>query len=186
MQGLDAHVEVRIISHRSSIDARRPRRKLGPFLKVGINLRSETWPHGEMSRYISDTQSVRAKMHCTRLQCPSSNCDIITQLATFAPPQPHGLAVLLQLGDELVALLDHVDVLLVLVVGPVRLDDALDAVDGARYAVGGDELGEVPGLLADAPHHETKAYLSRKSTVTPKSLAMLCRPTTRYDWRSCW
>ena len=62
-------------------------------------------------------------------------------------PQPDGLAVLLQLGDQLVALAHHVLVLLVLVVGPVRLDDAVagDAVNGAGDAAGGDELGEVTG-----------------------------------------
>jgi hypothetical protein len=51
----------------------------------------------------------------------------------------------LQLGDELVALAHHVLVLLVLVVGPVGLDDALarDAVDRAGDAARSDELGEV-------------------------------------------
>ena len=63
----------------------------------------------------------------------------------LAAPQPHGLAVLLELGDELVALLDDVLVLLVLVVGPVRLDHALarHAVDCAGDATRGDEFGEV-------------------------------------------
>jgi hypothetical protein len=54
------------------------------------------------------------------------------------------LAVLLQLGDELITLLDHVCVLLVLVVWSVCLNDALDAVNGAWDAVCSDELGEVP------------------------------------------
>ena len=69
----------------------------------------------------------------------------LDRLRPLAPPQPHSLAVLLQLGDELVALADKVLVLLVFVVGPVGLDDAAagDAVDGARDAAGGDELGEV-------------------------------------------
>jgi hypothetical protein len=51
----------------------------------------------------------------------------------------------LQLGNQLVALAHHVLVLLVLVVGPVRLDDAVarDAVNGARDAARGDELGKV-------------------------------------------
>jgi len=63
----------------------------------------------------------------------------------LASPQPHGLAVLLQFGDQLVALADDILVLLVLVVGPVRLNDATagDAVNGAGDAAGGDELGEV-------------------------------------------
>lgn len=109
-------------------------------------------------------------------------------LTALAPPQPDGLAVLLQLCDELVALLDHVCVLLVLVVWPVRLDDALDAVDGAGDAVGGDELGEVAVLLdsCNVCSFKRVSHRSRKSTVTPKSLAMLCSPTTRYDCSSCW
>jgi hypothetical protein len=51
----------------------------------------------------------------------------------------------LQLGDQLVALADDVLVLLVLVVGAVRLDDALagDSVDCAGDATSSDELGEV-------------------------------------------
>ena len=65
-------------------------------------------------------------------------------LTALASTQPDSLAVLLQLGDELITLLDHVCVLLVLVVRAVCLDDALDAVDGAGYAVGSDETSEVP------------------------------------------
>lgn len=60
-------------------------------------------------------------------------------------PQPDRLPVLLQLGNQPVTLLDHVRVLLVLVVRPVRLDDLVDAVDGAGYAVCGYEFGQVPG-----------------------------------------
>jgi hypothetical protein len=67
-----------------------------------------------------------------------------SRLTTLASPQSDGLAVLLQLGDELVTLLHHIRVLLVLVVWSVRLDDTLDAVDGARNAVCGNELGKVP------------------------------------------
>ena len=68
-----------------------------------------------------------------------------TKSRPFAAAKPHGLAVLLQLGNELVTLPHHVLVLLVLVVGAVRLDDALarDAVDGAGDAAGGDEAGEI-------------------------------------------
>jgi len=83
---------------------------------------------------------------CLSLQC----LKIITRpphrdsLAALTAPQPDGLTVLLQLGNELVTLLDYVCVLLVLVVGSVGLDDALDAVDRAGYAVGGDESSEVP------------------------------------------
>lgn len=69
---------------------------------------------------------------------------LISCSTALTAPQPDSLAVLLQLCDKLVTLLDDVHVLLVLVVGSVGLDDALDAVNGARNAVGGNELGEVP------------------------------------------
>ena len=67
-----------------------------------------------------------------------------TSLAPFTPPQPHGLAVFLEFGDQCITMLHHVRVLLVLVVGSVRLDNPIDAVDGARDAVAGDELGQIP------------------------------------------
>jgi hypothetical protein len=54
----------------------------------------------------------------------------------------------LELCNELVTLLDHIHVLLVLVVGPIGLDDALDAVNGAGNAVSGNELGKVPGKVS--------------------------------------
>lgn len=55
------------------------------------------------------------------------------------------MAVLLQLGDKLIALLHDVLVLLVLVVGAVRLDDALarNTVDGAGDTAARDELCEI-------------------------------------------
>lgn len=59
----------------------------------------------------------------------------------LAAPQSHRLSVFLQLRNQSVSLLDHVRVLLVLVVWPVRFDDLVDAVDGAGYAVRGDEFG---------------------------------------------
>lgn len=63
----------------------------------------------------------------------------------LASPEPDGLAVLLQLRNQLITLADNILILLVLVVGPVRLDDALAgyAVDGAGDAATGDELGQV-------------------------------------------
>ena len=67
----------------------------------------------------------------------------------LTPPQSHRLSVFLQFRNEPVTLLDHVCVLLVLVVGPVRLDDFVDAVDGAGDAVCGDEFGEVAGSGGD-------------------------------------
>lgn len=66
-------------------------------------------------------------------------------LSTLTAPQSHGLTVLLKFGDELIALLDHIRILLVLVVRSIRLDNALDAVNGAGDAVGRDEASEVPG-----------------------------------------
>lgn len=68
-----------------------------------------------------------------------------SSLRPLTSPQPDGLPILLQLSDELVALAHHVLVLLVLVVRPVRLDDAVarDAVDRAGDAAGGNKLGEV-------------------------------------------
>lgn len=71
---------------------------------------------------------------------------LVHGLTTLAAPQPDSLTVLLQLRDELITLLDRVCVLLVLVVWSVGLDDALDTVNGAWDAVGGDEFGEIPTL----------------------------------------
>jgi hypothetical protein len=76
----------------------------------------------------------------------SSALQTTLNLATLATPQSDCLAVLLQLGDELITLLDNVAVLLVLIVGPVSFDNALDTVDGAGDAVCGDKFGEIPGL----------------------------------------
>jgi hypothetical protein len=67
------------------------------------------------------------------------------RLRPLATSQAHGLAVLLQLGNELIALLDDVLVLLVLVIGAVRLDDTLtgDTVDSAGDAATSNELGKI-------------------------------------------
>ena len=64
-------------------------------------------------------------------------------LSTLTTPQPDRLSILLQFGDQAIALLDDVGILLVLVIRAVGLDDAVDAVDGAWDAVCGDEFGEV-------------------------------------------
>ena len=58
----------------------------------------------------------------------------------FTPPQPHRLSVFLQLRNQPVALLDHVRILLVLIIWPVRFYDLVDPVDGAGYAVCSDEF----------------------------------------------
>lgn len=106
-------------------------------------------------------------------------------LTPLASPQPDRLAVLLELGDQGIALLDKVRVLLVLIVRAVRLDNSVDPVNCARYPVGGYELGQVPVVIMSvacnfiAERYHESTYLSRKSTVTPKSLAMLLSPTTR-------
>ena len=68
----------------------------------------------------------------------------ILQLTTFTTPQSHRLAVLLKLGDELIALLDHVVVLLVLVIWTVGLDDLVDAIDSAWNTICSDEVAEIP------------------------------------------
>lgn len=116
------------------------------------------------------------------VSCPSS---------PLTSPQSHRLPVFLQLRDQPVSLLDHVRILLVLVVWPVRFYNLVDAVDGAGYAVCRDELRQVSGLIGLAPRHakgrkrgmgilgkDKAAYRSRKSTETPKSCAILPRPTT--------
>lgn len=64
-----------------------------------------------------------------------------TSSPPLAPSQPHRLSVFLQLRNQPVSLLDYVCILLVLVVRPVRFYDLVHAVDGAGYAVCGDEFG---------------------------------------------
>lgn len=118
------------------------------------------------------------------LRCAFRNLD----LDSLTTSEPYCLAVLLQFGDELIALLDDVIVLLVLVVGSVGLDDALarDAIDSAGDALCGDEFGEITMREISIAHGEEgqkrqrdQTYRSRKSTVTPNSLAILSSPTTR-------
>jgi hypothetical protein len=52
----------------------------------------------------------------------------------------------LQLGDELITVLDYVMVLLVLVIRPVSRDDPLagHAIDGAGNSIGSDEFCQIP------------------------------------------
>ncbi len=102
----------------------------------------------------------------------------------LTPPQPHSLPILLQLSNQPVPLLDDIRILLILIVRPVRLDDLVDAVDGAGDAVCGYEFCEIAGwgmLAGDICWGKERGgtYRSRKSTETPKSFAMLPRPTTR-------
>lgn len=65
-------------------------------------------------------------------------------LTALTAPQTDGLSVLLQLRDQRIAVLDHVRVLLVLIVGPVGLDNPVDPVNRAGNPVAGDEFRQVP------------------------------------------
>jgi len=67
-------------------------------------------------------------------------------LSPLTAPQPHSLAVLLQLSDKLIALPDYILILLVLVVWAIRLDDAaaVNAVDSTGDAARGDESSKIP------------------------------------------
>lgn len=80
-------------------------------------------------------------------------------------------------------MLDDVGVLFVLVIGAVCFDDAIYSVDSACDAIASDELGQIPTIVSGydcyALIRPTRTYRSKKSTVTPKSLAMLFNPTTR-------
>lgn len=71
----------------------------------------------------------------------TSPIEILTPLA---PPQPHGLSILLKLRDQRIALLHHIGILLVLVVRPIRLNNPVDSINGAGDAVAGNELGQIP------------------------------------------
>ena len=78
------------------------------------------------------------------LEINSAGGNLICNLsASLTSPQPHRLPVFLQLRDQAIALLDNVAVLLVFVIGAVRLDDPVDAVDGTGDAVRGYEFGEI-------------------------------------------
>jgi hypothetical protein len=69
-------------------------------------------------------------------------------LATLAAPKSNALPILLKLGDEMIALLNHIHVLLVLVVWSVGLNHLVDAINRARHTVCGDEVGQVPGHVS--------------------------------------
>lgn len=55
----------------------------------------------------------------------------LVPLAAFASTQTNCLSILLQLGDQGITVLHNIRILLVLIVGSVGLDDAVDPVDGA-------------------------------------------------------
>lgn len=68
-----------------------------------------------------------------------------SHLSPLTPSQPHCLPILLQLCDQLIALLHDIVVLFVLIIRTVRLDNTLSghAVNRAGDAVRGDEFCEV-------------------------------------------
>ncbi len=68
-------------------------------------------------------------------------------LCTLAASQPHSLAVLLKLGDELISLSHNVIVLLVLVVWSVGLDDAFSShtINGTWDPLGCNKFCKITG-----------------------------------------
>lgn len=83
------------------------------------------------------------------LSCSPSDIGDITGrskyfvLTALASPKSDGLSVLLQLGNQCISVFHNVRVLLVLVVGAVGLNDAVDSVNRACNAVARDILGEI-------------------------------------------
>ncbi len=69
----------------------------------------------------------------------------MTSLRSLAPPQSHRLPVFLELGDQLISLLQNVVVLLVLIVRPVSLDHTFPRhpVDGTWDPSTRDEFGQI-------------------------------------------
>lgn len=49
-------------------------------------------------------------------------------------------------------MLDQISILLVLVVRPVRLNDSIHPVDGARDTVAGNKLGQIPAFTTQSLH----------------------------------
>lgn len=88
-------------------------------------------------------------------------------LAPFASSQPHGLSVLLQFRNQGIAVLHNIRVLLVLVVWSVRLDDAIDPIDGACNPVAGNEFGKIPVAVSQ---HSSNRYWSNGGLTDPGSL----------------
>ena len=89
------------------------------------------------------------------IHCPSIFYSSPSPSPPLTAPQPHRLSVFLQFRNQPVALLDHVRILLVLVVWPVRLYDFVDPVDGAGDAVCGDEFRKVSESENDGISHES-------------------------------
>jgi hypothetical protein len=74
---------------------------------------------------------------------PIYDPSLTSQLRSLTASQPHGLPVLLKLGDKLIALPDHIIILLVLVIRSVRLDNTFPGhtVNSAGNALGCNKLG---------------------------------------------
>lgn len=66
-------------------------------------------------------------------------------LRTLTPSQSYSLSILLELSDELIALLDNITILLVLVIRTVGLNNAFasHAINGTGNTTSGDEFGQV-------------------------------------------
>lgn len=108
-------------------------------------------------------------------------CRRLVGSSAFTSPQPNSLPILLQLGDQRVALLDHVGILLILIVRAVSLNDVIYAVNGTGYAVGGYKFGKITAVQSAiiVQIRERGTGRSRKSIDIPKAFAMLSNPTTR-------
>jgi hypothetical protein len=92
------------------------------------------------------------------------------------------LPISLQLRNELIALLDDIVVLLILVIRSISFNHIIDSVYGAWNPSVSNKVRQIPSLYVSVMHCKTDygvTYLSKYSTETPKSLAMLFNPTTR-------
>src|ERR1700761_6760234 len=81
--------------------------------------------------------------------------------SSFAPPQPHSLTVLLQLGNQGVAVFHHIRILLVLVIGTSGLDCPLHPVNCATNPTTSDELGQIP---VQEVHADAKCLCHRRQS----------------------
>lgn len=113
---------------------------------------------------------------------PPSAQEEARHLRSLGTAQSNRLSILLQLRNQLIALLYHIDVLLVLVIWTVSLDYALsgDAINRAWNSFRGDEFREVTmeWSVMESWDDQGSPYRSKKSTETPNWLAILSSPTT--------
>ena len=66
------------------------------------------------------------------------------RLTPLTPPQPDCLAVFLELRYQGIPLFYQISILFILVIWPVRFDNSIDTIDGARNPVCRDELSQIP------------------------------------------